>query len=184
MKRRYDYVLIDSRTGLSDIAGICTMQLPDVLVDCFTMSIQSIAGAADLARHVQERKGSGIRILPVPMRVDRGEKEKVEAGHAVAIRLFSGLPAQMSGAERRSYWADVEVPYRPAYSYEETLAVFGDQPGSPTSLLASFERLTGHITGGAVTSMPSGDERLRNRTRLMFNRKVLPPDGELDSQPF
>ena len=31
MKRHYDYVLIDSRTGLSDIADICTVQMPDVL---------------------------------------------------------------------------------------------------------------------------------------------------------
>src|SRR5262245_12567562 len=33
MKKYYDYVLIDSRTGLSDIADICTLHLPDVLVD-------------------------------------------------------------------------------------------------------------------------------------------------------
>src|SRR5262249_34572821 len=37
MKQNYDYVLIDSRTGLSDIAGVCTIQMPDVLVDCFTL---------------------------------------------------------------------------------------------------------------------------------------------------
>ena len=35
MRQRYDYVLIDSRTGLSDTAGICTVQLPDILVNCF-----------------------------------------------------------------------------------------------------------------------------------------------------
>ena len=28
----YDYVLIDSRTGFTDVAGICTMQLPDCVV--------------------------------------------------------------------------------------------------------------------------------------------------------
>src|SRR4051812_15798854 len=30
MRARYDYVLVDSRTGLSDTAGICTVQLPDI----------------------------------------------------------------------------------------------------------------------------------------------------------
>ncbi len=49
MKRLYDYVLIDSRTGLSDIADICTMHLPDALVDCFTLSTQGIEGAAMIA---------------------------------------------------------------------------------------------------------------------------------------
>jgi hypothetical protein len=31
MRAEYDYVLIDSRTGVSDSSGICTVQLPDVL---------------------------------------------------------------------------------------------------------------------------------------------------------
>ena len=52
MKRNYDYVLIDSRTGLSDVADICTIQLPDVLVVCFTLSDQSIEGAANVARQI------------------------------------------------------------------------------------------------------------------------------------
>ncbi|HND32049.1 MAG TPA: AAA family ATPase, partial [Myxococcota bacterium] len=29
---RYDVVLVDSRTGISDIGGICTIQIPDILV--------------------------------------------------------------------------------------------------------------------------------------------------------
>ena len=46
LKSAYDYVLIDSRTGLSDIADICTLHLPDMVVDCFTLSTQGIEGAA------------------------------------------------------------------------------------------------------------------------------------------
>ncbi|MFC7567835.1 KGGVGR-motif variant AAA ATPase [Actinomadura namibiensis] len=81
MRRHYDYVLIDSRTGLSDIADICTVHFPDVLVDCFTLSDQSIDGAAAVAKHIDERyRERGIRVLPVPMRIDFGENAKVEAG--------------------------------------------------------------------------------------------------------
>lgn len=172
MKRHYDYVLIDSRTGLSDIASICTFHLPDVLIDCFTLSTQGIEGAADVAKQVAERHWDrGIRILPVPMRVDQAEKERIEAGRAVAVERFAGLPGNMSEAERGAYWAEVEVPYQPFYSYEETLAVFGDPPGSPRSLLASFERLTSYITDGAVTRLPQFDEQMRNRTKQLFTRK-------------
>lgn len=173
LKQHYDYVLIDSRTGLSDIAGICTVQLPDVLVDCFTLSIQGIEGAAEVASSIEQKhKDRGILILPVPMRVDQAEKEKVEAGHATAVQLFAGFPSGMSETQRREYWAAVEVPYRAFYAYEETLAVFGDPPGSPASLLASFERLTAQITGNAVTSLPRDDEQLRNRTKALFARKT------------
>jgi tetratricopeptide (TPR) repeat protein len=172
LKQHYDYVLIDSHTGLGDIAEICTMQLPDVLVDCFTLSIQGIEGAAQVASLVSERTGPDIRVLPVPMRVDQAEKDKVDAGHAVAMQLFAGLPAGMSQQQRRDYWAAVEVPYRAFYAYEETLAVFGDPPGSLTSMLASFERLTAQITDGSVAAFPPGDEHLRTRTKVLFARKM------------
>src|SRR5450432_327523 len=67
MKDNYDYILIDSRTGLSDIADICTVQLPDMLVDCFTLNDQSIDGASAVAKHINERYHERhIRILPVP----------------------------------------------------------------------------------------------------------------------
>jgi cellulose biosynthesis protein BcsQ/tetratricopeptide (TPR) repeat protein len=179
MKRNYDYVLIDSRTGLSDIADICTLHLPDVLVDCFTLSTQGIEGAARIARDIKQRhKDRGIRLLPVPMRVDQAEKEKVDAGRLVAMRQFPGLPEGMTDAQRREYWASIEVPYQAFYAYEETLAVFGDEPGKPLSLLASFERLTAQITQGAITRLPPLDEQLRKRTMLKFARSA-PLAGEL-----
>ena len=43
-RERYDYVFVDSRTGLSDSSGICTIQLPDVLVLVFTANDQSFDG--------------------------------------------------------------------------------------------------------------------------------------------
>ncbi|HEX6870697.1 MAG TPA: cytochrome C, partial [Micromonosporaceae bacterium] len=122
MKRKYDYVLIDSRTGLSDVADICTLHLPDVLVDCFTLSEQGIDGAAMVAQNVRHRAGQHpIRILPVAMRVDSAEKAKADRGMEVAKQRFVGLPA-LPQQERDAYWAAVSVPYQAFFSYEETLA--------------------------------------------------------------
>jgi tetratricopeptide (TPR) repeat protein len=177
-KRSYDYVLIDSRTGFSDIADICTVHLPDVLVDCFTLSTQGIEGAAEVATRVENRKDHPIRLLPVPMRVDQAEKKKVDEGRLVAIRHFPGLPEDMTDAERREYWASVEVPYQAFYAYEETLAVFGDKPALPGSLLSAFERLTARLTDGAVTSLPLIDEQIRLRTADRFARSA-PLAGEM-----
>jgi tetratricopeptide (TPR) repeat protein len=172
MKQYYDFSLIDSRTGFSDVADICTVHLPDVLVDCFTLSTQGIDGAARRARDIEEGyEFRSIRVLPVPMRVDLGEQERVDASRAYASRMFEGFPAGMSDSDRRAYWANVEVPYRPFYAFEETLAVFGDTPGAPGSMLSSFERITSYITDGAVTGLPTMDEDLRNNTRLKFIRR-------------
>ncbi|MFS0696132.1 FxSxx-COOH system tetratricopeptide repeat protein [Streptomyces nitrosporeus] len=179
MKENYDYVLIDSRTGLSDIADICTVHLPDVLVDCFTLSDQSIDGAASVARQIAERyTGRPITIFPVPMRIDEGEKEKADAGRALARLKFDRLPRNLSGDELTAYWGAVEIPYRPYYAYEETLATFGDETGLSNSLLSAFERLTAVVTEQQITAMPQVSEEVRLRIRDAFTRRrpALPAD--------
>jgi MinD-like ATPase involved in chromosome partitioning or flagellar assembly/tetratricopeptide (TPR) repeat protein len=174
MRRKYDYVLIDSRSGVSDVAGICTMQLPDVLVACFTYSHQGINGTSKVARTVhQTRRKRAIRVLPLALRVDPAEVEKVGAGRAVAVERFAGLPEGMSTTDRELYWSAVEVPYVPFYSYEETLAAFGDEPSAPGTMLAAYEALVSHITTGAVQGMPPMDEPVRQRTLHRFTRQVV-----------
>jgi hypothetical protein len=172
LKENYDYVLIDSRTGLSDVADICTIELPDVLVVCFTLSDQSIEGAANVARQISRRyRDRNIRVLPVPMRIEDGEKEKLDIGRAMARSRFEGFPAGLTQESSALYWASVEVPYKPFYAFEETLATFGDDPGSPASLLASFERITDSITGGQIVSMKPIAEDLRLQYKEAFTRR-------------
>ncbi|GIF13867.1 FxSxx-COOH system tetratricopeptide repeat protein [Actinoplanes teichomyceticus] len=172
MKSRYDYTLLDSRTGLSDVADICTIHLPDVIVDCFTLSEQGIDGGASVAAQIRTYEDERLRrILPVPMRVDNGEQSKADAGRTLARRRFTRLPAGMTEEERRNYWYEVEVPYRTYYAYEEMLATFGDEPGNPASLLSSYERLTGYITDGRVNRMPPLEPGLRRQVVARFERK-------------
>ncbi|MFF8530928.1 FxSxx-COOH system tetratricopeptide repeat protein [Streptomyces sp. NPDC015532] len=177
MKAAYDYVLIDSRTGLSDNADICTIHMPDVLVDCFTLSDQSLDGAAAVARDVGEAyRRRWIRVLPVLMRVDENEKEKVDAGRSLARAKFDGFPkapdgGDLNGEELSSYWGKVEIPYRPYYAYEETLATVGDESGISNSLLSAFERLTAVVSDGEVTALPPVPEPVRLRCRDAFMRR-------------
>ena len=174
MGRDYDYTLIDSRTGLSDSSKICTQHLPDDVVVCFTLSDQSIDGASGVARHIDSRfDDRNIRILPVPMRVDEGEKERADRGRAVARQRFRGLPKEVHSVSPAEYWGAVEIPYRPFYAYEEVLATFGDAPGVPSSVLGACERLVGELTGGAVTSLPVMPEELRLSTAAKFARKAV-----------
>ncbi len=179
MKACYDYTLLDSRTGLSDIAEICTVQMPDVLVACFTLSNQGIEGTSSVARHIGERYGDrGIRVLPVPMRIETGEKEKCDAGRSLARRKFAGFPPELTREESDQYWGAVEIPYTPFYAFEEILAPFGDAPNRPNSMLAAFERLTGAISEGDVTSFPPLEEAVRLRYLDAFTRRH--PSQEVD----
>lgn len=179
MRRNYDYTLIDSRTGLSDMTGICTVRFPDTVVNCFTLSDQSIDGASGVARSIDNlSEDREIRVLPVPMRVEDGEQAKLESGRALARTRFTGYPSGLDPDARKRYWGDVEIPYKPFYAYEEVLATFGDEPGMPTTLLSAYERLTGVITRGAVRELAAMPEEVRWRQLEAFERRspTSPPD--------
>lgn len=179
MKRHYDFTLIDSRTGVSDVAEICTIQLPDVLVACFTYSEQSISGAAQVAGQVRHRyEARKIRILPVAMRVDSVDSPRAQAARLLSMQRFGGMPNDMTEAERLRYWSRVQVPYSPPYAYEEILATFADRPGQPGTLLAAYEALTSYISLGAVSRLAPMDEATRARVADLFLRRLSTSDDE------
>ncbi|UUU23387.1 FxSxx-COOH system tetratricopeptide repeat protein [Streptomyces sp. DSM 40750] len=180
MRRHYDYTLIDSRTGLSDLADICTVQMPNTLVVCYTLSSQSIEGAAAVAQDIRERFGhKGIRVLPLAMRIDLGEKDKLDAGRALARERFAGLPAGLAGERLTDYWSSMEVLYQPYYAYEEILAAFGDPPTTANSMLSACERVTSVVTEGRVTRLPLIGEEKRARYKAAYTRRRPLPVSRL-----
>jgi MinD-like ATPase involved in chromosome partitioning or flagellar assembly len=183
MKRHYDYVLVDSRSGLNEVADICMTHLPDTIVNCFTLTDQAINGAAALARMISTRyRNRAIRILPVPMHVDTTQLAQAEAGRKVAMRRLAGFPSNMTDGQRQRYWSAVEVPYQPAYAFEEVLAAIADPPGLPGTLLAAYQELVVHLSRGAVTAAPVMDEGLRRRTAARFVRTPDPAITEVTLQ--
>jgi len=173
MRRHYDYILIDSRTGVSDTSGICTVKLPDALVACFTLNYQGINGAAAVADYVYSRRVLGASndvsssqrsvagpsqssrpkfdIFPVPMRLEDAQTRKLERRRKYARdRKFARYPTYLYKGEREDYWANVPIKYYSFYAYEEILAAFGEEQKDVTSLLASIERLTAYLTDGQV----------------------------------
>lgn len=188
--RDYDYVLIDSRTGVSDTAGICSVQMPDTLVICFTYNNQSIKGAASVAKTSEARRRDMVRevqsarsLLPsadvedtprpyrmfaVPMRVDPDDTDRLALRQAFARETFADVLSRAGISKLADYWALVEVPHRSFYAYEEVLSTFKDDPNDPKTLLSAFVRLTRYLTDGAVaeyrlTIAPDERQRILDR---------------------
>jgi MinD-like ATPase involved in chromosome partitioning or flagellar assembly len=173
----YDYILVDSRTGVSDTSGVCTVHLPDVLAVCFTLNRQSIEGAAAVAESVHQQRMKddgtpGIRIFPIPTRVERGETTRVELARQDAIQKFEGFLWHIEKPAREKYWREVEVPYEPFYAYEEVLAVFADATPTEGSQLAAMQVIAKHLTGGAVTSMAPLVEAERLKWKNAYLRQA------------
>jgi MinD-like ATPase involved in chromosome partitioning or flagellar assembly len=77
-----DYVLIDSLTGHTDVAGICTRQLPDAVVILFFPNEQNLCGlrriVADIRREAAEPQGKAITLHFVMSNVpDLDDEEQI-----------------------------------------------------------------------------------------------------------
>ena len=75
-KKSFDFVLVDSRTGITDAGGVCTILLPDVLVFVFAANEQSFARGKEIVFGVQKaRRELAVRrppaaVLPLLGRFD------------------------------------------------------------------------------------------------------------------
>lgn len=178
LREQYDVVLIDSRTGVSDTSGICTVELPDALVVCFTSNTQSIAGAAAVVESVQAQRDSRqLTTFPVLMRVELAEKDKLDVTRKFVREKFTA--PYSDGISVDGYWSDAEVLYQPFYAYEEILAFFGDPPGISKTLLHDMTALASLLAGYKIR-VPYLPEEERKSIRNRFLRR--PTSTTLDSQ--
>lgn len=176
MREEYDYVLIDSRTGVSDTSGICTVQMPDDLVACFTANHQSLEGALAVAFDVRRQWAeagagkTGGRIFPVLMRVELGEHDKLTLARREAWSRFAPFIEHLPFDVREEYWGNVETIYIPRYAFEEVLAPFVDEPNVISSLLRSTERLTWYLTDREVARAVSPNRKVRAQVLRQYLR--------------
>jgi tetratricopeptide (TPR) repeat protein/MinD-like ATPase involved in chromosome partitioning or flagellar assembly len=114
-----DYVLIDSRTGLTDVSGICTIQLPNLVVLLFSLNNQNLYGTGQIYRSVRSnRVNRAIATLlvasPIPELPDAltVRKERLES----VTRIVGTSPSLI-------------LPYDPFVAFVETILSKGETTG-------------------------------------------------------
>jgi len=97
---RPDYVLIDSRTGHTDVGGICTRQLPNAVVACFLPNEDNINGleavVSDIRREAETPARKEIQLYFVPSNVpDLDDEQRILARriHEAKQRLKFSAPS-------------------------------------------------------------------------------------------
>jgi MinD-like ATPase involved in chromosome partitioning or flagellar assembly len=139
----YDYVLIDSRTGITDIGGICTIYLPDVLIALFTANRQSVDGVADVISRVRDARSglpvdrSALVCVPVPAR-DESRTEYQQSAewrgiyHERFAELYADfLPRDVTPAEALDV---LRIPNVPFWSFGERLPVLAESVTDPSGI--------------------------------------------------
>lgn len=128
----YDFVLIDSRTGLTDAGGVCTIHMPDWLVLVFTSNEQSLEGGLRMVEGIQKARKDfafdrmPLNVVPLLSRWD-GDSEVDLAARwldraAVATEEYfsSWLPYTL---KPRLYYDKIRVPHIARFSFGEPLPV-------------------------------------------------------------
>ena len=186
----YDVVLVDSRAGINDIAGICAAQLPDVLVLVFTANQQSVDGVLNILDRARASRNKlpfdrpQLLTVPVPSRFDNGvEYERAEQWRKIFESRFArsyrdwavqGLPLDV-------LIGHTTIPYSAYWSFGEDLPVLSESQREPSYLSYRFATLAALLiqrlenTELLVTSRDSYvDAAMRaGRRRAGFERDIF-----------
>lgn len=147
--REYDFVLIDSRTGISDIGGVCTIYLPDIIAFLFTTNDASLNGCIDVIRRAKESRNklpydrSMLVTIPIPSR----DESRTEFESSLRWKnifeeklntLYSDwLPRDITV---KSAIDILKVPYIPYWSFGDRLPVI-EEGTSENSIGYSYEKI-------------------------------------------
>jgi tetratricopeptide (TPR) repeat protein len=155
-KEAYDYVLVDSRTGITDISGICTVQLPDILVGMVTSNGQSIYGFKDVAERAIVSHNNypfdrvSLLVLPVASMIQEGEqvafKKPVEWRRKIAEALISFYSDWKSKeVDLDTLVEHTELSYKPFMNFGEPLPVIEHGTIDPNDIGFVLETLAALI---------------------------------------
>jgi tetratricopeptide (TPR) repeat protein len=165
-----DYVLVDSRTGLTDTSGICTLQLPSLVVLMFSLNEQNVTGTSRIYRSIKSNKiNRSISTLlvasPVP---DMPEWVTVRGQRFEYARKTIGSTV------------DVVVPYDPFLAFQESLIDYQDGEEAKTYLSKAYDVLTEKVilaNGADVLTLLRKATELRDEGNLdlaeMHYREVV-----------
>jgi tetratricopeptide (TPR) repeat protein/CO dehydrogenase nickel-insertion accessory protein CooC1 len=172
-----DAVVIDSRTGVTEMGGICTYQLADAVVMCCGSNAQSLDGTFTMAKAFKDpdlvvlRRGRPLAVLIVPARVeDRAEARDLSVYQNDFLSRFgrdqfSGQRALAATAE--DMW-DLKIPHVPYYAFRETVMVREASDVRHPDMYRALTRLV-----GSLAQLAPANSRLRERAGAASSRGNL-----------
>lgn len=142
-----DYVLVDSRTGVTEMSGVCTYQLADVVAMFVSPNQQNLDGTLMMARSLSNpelieegRKGRPLSLVFVPSRVEQGDAELLDK-FANEFDKTLGRYIVNSLIFEKSAFIDLKIPYVAHYAFMERIAAREPERASAADLIEAFERL-------------------------------------------
>lgn len=168
LAREFRYVLIDSRTGVTDISGICTMLMPHKLVVVFTPNRQSLTGITSLVKRASDYRNTSndyrpLIIFPLPSRIDlsypalvqpwrEGNRKMGLTGwqndfETLLTEVFTLDPEETAVLQR--YFDDVQIFHVAQYAFGEPMAAVDQRATDKSTVTNSYAHLIEYLRRGA-----------------------------------
>lgn len=159
-----DVVLVDSRTGLTDAGGICTIQIPDAVVLMTAPNRQSLDGTERIARSIagaepRARAGRGrsmvwLSVCRLPSAEETPLAEQWLDAHKPDFERMISAGLLDREAHREGLGTHT-IPQRARWGFDEVLFTEHVHVGRGDSLLAAYQHLTVTILDWALGSYES-----------------------------
>ena len=173
-----DVVLIDSRTGITEMGGVCTQELADVVVAFTAPNEQNLASIETMANsfrrpEILEARNNKPEVIIVPSRVDASEIESRNRFEKRLRKIEGKFIPPMLQSLQRSFW-DLKIPYVPRFAYEEALTI-RDASGKARYIEAgemttAYRQLAATLAVLTPTSHPLRQYTIQD-TATLFERK-------------
>lgn len=192
LAKQFDYILIDSRTGITDTSGICTMIMPERLVVVFVPNQQSLTGVADLIkRAISYRKSSDdlrpLVVFPLPSRIEsnqpdlrekwrRGDRDENIAGYQSTFEeLFSDV-YRLDKCILEDYFDNVQIQHVPYYAYGEKIAVQLERSEDSLSIAKSYVSFTDRLLNSVNPWDYSDGTIQKHNNPFIYGRALFPSE--------
>jgi len=148
---RYDLVLVDSRTGVTEMGGICAYQLGDVIVMMCAANHQNVRGTQNVAADFLSpqvlalRQNQPPQIVVVPARIEQRRQELLDEFMARFEAAFGDRVPEALRA-RGIGFADLLVPYEPQYAFDERILADPANVAQRERIATAFHRLADAMT--------------------------------------
>lgn len=188
-----DVVLIDSRTGVTEMGGVCTRQLADIVVSFCVANAQNLEGIVNMTRSffhedvMKARQGRPLETVIVPTRLDESELADLNRFQRDFQRLLE-IPDFIPSAFQRvnaKFW-ELGIHYVPKYAYQERLAIGDPQRDDHSS---SLEYAYQNLATALTLLAPEGSRirrlcnvPLRQHYGQLLPRIFIAASPELDNQ--
>ena len=150
----YDFIFIDSRTGVSDYSGICNIQLPDINVIVVSPTMQNLEGAVRIANsisrssYVQEGMRKAV-IMPLLSRIDLSIEHKTGEWFDLFFNTFVKYIRDLCtviAVPDNEYIKETILDYKRDISFEEQL-LFDDniKEMKTNSLAIQYKNISSYI---------------------------------------